>query len=172
MADKGILEFLTISTEFCALAEQVEKTKKKEFIETSQKLLGLLYLKASMLPTPKDVEGYCDAYVTEDDWNFIQSGVAQKLGELETFLSIIEPDNYENGEEVQVSISECFADIYQDVRDFIERFRNGNEETQEVAIYECILNFKLYWGPRLLAALTELHSFVYSTAVSLDEEEE
>ncbi len=171
MTNTGILDFLTISTEFCALVEQAEKQKKKDFVNTLHKLMSLLYVRATLLPATDDVDGYCETYVTEEDWDFVQNSVATKLGELDTFLSIVEPDNYDNGQEVSVSISECVADIYQDIRDFIERYRNGNDETQFVAIYECDLNFKLYWGPRLLAALEELHGIVYSSSTELEDEE-
>jgi len=171
MAESGILDFLTVSTEYCAFVEQIEKLSKRDFVTTAPKLLSFLYVKASLLQCETDVEGYCEQYVTEDDYNFIQSSIAEKLGELDSFLIINEPDNYDSSEELSIRNSECFADIYQDVRDFIERYRSGNEEAQELALFECILNFKLYWGPRLLALLQELHSLSFTASVDLDEEE-
>ena len=170
-ANKGVLEFLTVAAEFCAFVEKAEQISKRDFIEKSQKILSLIYLKASLLKQETEIEGYCDQYVTEDDWNFVKDAITAKLGSHETFLEIIEPDNYSNSETVSVSISECFADMYQDLRDFIERYKDGNDEAREIAIFECILQFKMYWGARLLAVLTEFHSLLYASNSSIEHED-
>ena len=169
---KGTLEFLTIATEFCAFIEKAEHFSKKDFIEKSQKIISLLYLKAILLEPNSEIDGYCEQIVTEDDWNFIKDAIELKLGSHEGFVDVMEPDNYENSESIQVSISECFADIYQDLREFVERFNDTNDETQELAIFECSLNFKMYWGPRAIAILKEFHSLLFATNSTIEEEEE
>ena len=171
MNNSKILDFLTVAAEYCACVEQVAKSQKKDFIETAHKIVCLLYLKASLLPVNEDIDGFCEQFVTEDDWNFIQSSVAQKLGDHDIFITIQEPDTYESGETISVNLSECFADIYQDIRDCIERYRIGNAEMQELAIYDCVLHFKIYWGQRALALVSEMHNLLYSPHIVLTNDE-
>ena len=48
--DKNVIEFVTVAAEFCAFLERAERMKRSTFVDTSLKILPLLYLKASMLP--------------------------------------------------------------------------------------------------------------------------
>lgn len=48
--DKNVIEFVTVAAEFCALLERAGQMKRHEFVDTSLKILPLLYLKASLLP--------------------------------------------------------------------------------------------------------------------------
>ena len=48
--DKNVIEFVTVAAEFCAFLERAEGMKRKAFVDTTLKILPLLYLKASMLP--------------------------------------------------------------------------------------------------------------------------
>jgi hypothetical protein len=170
MSNSNILDFITIAAEYCAFTEQAEKKSKQDFFSISQKLLTALYLKASTLQTDDCDDNFLDQFVTEDDWNFIESTISKKLGEHNSIISMLEPDNYINGETMQVTISECFADIYQDLRDFIERYNIENNETQTIALYECILQFKTYWGPRVVFLIAEIHNILYSPHVYLKDE--
>ena len=165
------LDFLTVAAEYCACVEQVEKSPKQSFITTAHKILCLLYLKTSLLVVNEDVDGFCEQFVTENDWNFIQSSIAQKLGDLDIFISVQEPDTYQSGETVSVNLSECFADIYQDIRDCIERYRIGKTEMQELALYECVSHFKTFWVQLALALISEMHNILYSPHISIDDDE-
>ena len=83
-------------------------------------------------------------------------------------VSICEPDSSEN-ELIDLPISECFADVYQDVRNFIEQYKDANMQTRELALYELCFNFKLYWGSRILAIITEFHRILYAANSPLDD---
>ena len=48
--DKNVVEFVTVAAEFCAFLERAEGMKRSMFVDTTLKILPLLYLKASMLP--------------------------------------------------------------------------------------------------------------------------
>lgn len=48
--DKNVIEFVTVAAEFCAFLERAESMKRSTFVDTTLKILPLLYLKASMLP--------------------------------------------------------------------------------------------------------------------------
>lgn len=51
--DKNVVEFVTVAAEFCAFLERAEGMKRSMFVDTTLKILPLLYLKASMLPNAK-----------------------------------------------------------------------------------------------------------------------
>ncbi len=168
---KNILEFVTIAKEYCIFVENINNETKHDFISKSQKLLSLLYVKASLISDIDNVfDDYIEKFVTEDDWNTIQQQVAQKLGSHELFLDVLEPIVQYSDDTVSVSLSEIFADIYQDLMNFLTVYRIGNNEQMNDAIWECKNNFEQYWGPRLLAALTAIHSILYSSEELTDEE--
>jgi hypothetical protein len=47
---KNVLEFVTVSNEFCNILENCGEYTKKDFIGIALKILPLLYLKAVVLP--------------------------------------------------------------------------------------------------------------------------
>ena len=49
---KNIIEFVTVSAEYCAFIERVPELEKEEFLDKIIKILPLLYLKATLL-TPE-----------------------------------------------------------------------------------------------------------------------
>lgn len=52
---KNIIEFVTVSAEYCAFIERVPELEKEEFLDKITKILPLLYLKATLL-TPEEPE--------------------------------------------------------------------------------------------------------------------
>jgi hypothetical protein len=165
-----VLELIAVAAEYCSLVENADKYSQKSFISRSVKLLALLYLKASLVEV-EDEEPleYIEKFVTEQDWNYIQSKVCLKLGENESYFDLQEPLMYGTDEaKVNVSTSECFADIYQDLRDLLEAYRIGGSEEQKCALAECVVNFKTFWGVRLILLLNELHLLLNSN-IELDD---
>jgi hypothetical protein len=54
------------------------------------------------------------------------------------------------------------ADVYQDTANFCFLFRGGNEDVMHEALALCRINFREYWGQRLLNALNALHAVRYN----------
>ena len=52
---KNIIEFVTVSAEYCAFIERVPELEKEGFLDKITKILPLLYLKATLL-TPEEPE--------------------------------------------------------------------------------------------------------------------
>lgn len=168
--DKNVIEFLTVTAEYCAFIEKADEYFRKDFLLKLHKLLPLLYLKGALLPEVSIDDSFIEKYVSEDDWNYIHDKVLEKLSELETYFDITEAVGYETGETVNLSISEAVADIYQDLRDFLAVFKDANDELMEIAVFECKQNFKLFWGARVIGVLQELHLLIYS-GINLNESE-
>ena len=78
-------------------------------------------------------------------------------------------DNYAEYE--QAEISECAADIYQDLKNFAENCRSGSEEAMSAALTQCHNNFKDYWGMRLISLQAALHRAAYLNTNDDDDED-
>ena len=141
--EKNTVEFVTVGVEFCAFIEKANEKSFDTFVPVLQKLLPFLYLKATMVEKPIVLgEDELGTYVTEVEYETIRATIA----------SILEDkDDFYNGEE-SISISECVADVYQDIKDCISNYKTGQEDVMNDAIERCIDNFQTYWGGRLLDA--------------------
>ncbi len=123
-----------------------------------QRMLPLLYLKATMLPkTDKVLENELEKYVSEMDYNVIQQRWLQQLGENDSFYEVFDPELHHSGETVTASISESLTDIYQVLKDFIIAYSIGNEEIMNDALYDCEYYFEDFWGQRLVNVLRAVH---------------
>ncbi len=169
---KDVIEFVTIAAEYCSFVEAVEPISKADFLNKSHKLLSALYLKSTLLPRVENIfEDANEKFVNEEDWNFIQTKVRQKLGKHEMFLDVYQAVMALEDDAENVSLSEVFADIYQDLMDFITLYRVGHEDAMNDALWECQQNFQQYWGTRLLVALSAIHRILYSGDDLSDEQE-
>ncbi|PVX51963.1 uncharacterized protein DUF5063 [Balneicella halophila] len=157
----NVLEFVTVVAEYCAMLERQAEHEKDIFVERMQKLLPLLYLKASLLPEVRESEdGFIQAYVTEDDWMAIFLGLKDKLGEDNEYLEVFDKRIEFNAEPIVVSLAENFADIYQDLRDFLTNFHLGTEELVEEALWKLQSDFTDHWGQYTVNALRAIHHII------------
>jgi hypothetical protein len=158
----AVIEFATAANEYCQFAEQAATFEKSQFIEQSLNILAQLYLKASALPqTEKIHDEPNERFVTEYDWTFVRNGIQSILGDDDFYFDNYDLEMNELPEPATYSISEHLADIYQDAKDFVELYKIGDDSISNDAIYDCSINFKYYWGPRLLHALRMLHYFAF-----------
>ena len=168
---KNIIEFVTVSAEYCAFIERTPELEKEEFIDKIIKILPLLYLKATLLsPEEPEEESYPEKFVTENIYESIRIGIESLLGEEDSYLEVFQTDMKYSEEPLAASISEGLSDIYQDLKDFISVYRLGNEPQMLEALYLCYENFVSYWGQQLVNVLRTLHNIKYSTE-NEDEEE-
>ena len=159
---KNAIEFVTVAAEFVAFVENYEKLDRKNFIEKLHKILALLYLKASLIPEFDSMfNEVLEKYFTEEDWISLKNSIAGKLGGFDKFIRVDETIAQLDDESTSVSVSECITDIYQDLFDFLQAYRFENSELMHDALWECLENFKYYWGQRLIGVLNIFHSFIY-----------
>jgi hypothetical protein len=159
---KQVIEFVAVSNEFCVLVENASKISRKEFIDKTHKILPLLYLKATLLPTTENqFDDFLDKYVSEEIYATIKETLEHKLGQYDAYTDVFNEEFQYSEEAVASSISEDLSDIYQDIKDFLMTFSSSTEELMNDAIWECSNNFKLYWGQRLTNSLRALHNVMY-----------
>lgn len=163
LVSQNVIEFVTIATEFCNLVEQIFNTEKDDFVDRAVKIFPLLYVKGMFLPDLELIsEELIEKFVTEEEWETINNDVANIFEEDNVYTEVYDPlEEYEEAR--QVSLSENFADIYQDIKDFVSLYHQGTLEAMNDAIVECKNSFEQYWGQRTVNALRVLHHLKYST---------
>lgn len=167
---KNVIEFVTVASEFCATIEKGAKTSARENLEKLQKILPLLYLKASMLPPTEQVmDDELEKYISELDYNMLHQKWLEMLGEHDNFYEVFDPEIQFGQETVTASISENLLDIYQDLKNFLIAFSIGNEDVMNDSLYDCIYHFEEFWGQQLVNVLRAVHMLVYS-AIDFNEE--
>ena len=169
--DKNVIEFVTVAAEFCAFLERAESMKRSDFVDTSLKILPLLYLKASLLPPCERLgEEELETYVTEEVYEILRLNLAELMGEKDDYLDVFVEDMVYSDQPIKKCISEDLADIYQDIRDFIFVFQLGLNETMNDSLALCQENFGLLWGQKLVNTLRALHDVKYHQEEEEEEE--
>ncbi len=169
--DKNVIEFVTVAAEFCAFLERAEGMKRKAFVDTTLKILPLLYLKASMLPKCETIGDEApETYVTEEMYEVLRINLSDILAEKDDYLEVFLPEMAYSDQPIKKNISEDLADIYQDIRDFIFVFQLGLNETMNDSLAICQENFGMLWGQKLVNTLRALHDVKYNQEP--DEEDE
>jgi hypothetical protein len=160
---RNVVEFVAVANEFCKYAEHASEIKGDELLRILQRLLPLMYLKASLLPALEPFfEDGNEKFVMESDWNSIKDTFRQQFGTADDYPEVFN-EKYEETEAPSLSsISEDMADTYQDMKNFLLLYQTGTKEVMNDAIWECRLNFENFWGQRLVNAMRAIHKFIYS----------
>lgn len=169
---KSVVEFVTVSLEYCLHFESFEEETAESLSSRMTKLLPLLYLKATMLPET-DVEGEetLEICVTEEYYNFISGKLYDVFAKDDTYLEVFLEDMKYSDTPISASISEDLTDIYQDLKNFLYIYEQGVVENMNDALSVCNDNFKHYWGQKLVNVLRALHMIQYGSNDEYDENE-
>jgi hypothetical protein len=160
---RNVVEFVAVANEFCKYAEHASELKGDELLKILQRILPLMYLKASLLPQldPFFEDGN-EKFVTEADWTDINESLKEKFGTANDYLEVFDEKINETEGPVISSISENMADIYQDIKDFLLLYQTGSGEVMNDAVWECRMNFENFWGQKLVNSMRAIHKFIYS----------
>jgi len=143
--------------------DQLETTDKAGFLDTTTRLLPLLYLKATLLPVNDLLsDDEPETFATEDQYSDLAQAIGGLLGNDDAYLEVFHPDIRYSDTPVATFISENLADIWQDLFNFISVFRIGYDDTMNDALYVCRTNFEQVWGQSLVNVLRALHNCKYS----------
>jgi hypothetical protein len=160
---KNTIEFVAVAKSFCDFMDQLEAMDKRTFLDTTTKLLPLLYLKASLLPQNEQLsDEEAELFASEDQYAVLSQMISDLLGPDDAFLEVFHSDIQYSDAPVAAFISEHIADIWQDLFNFISVFRLGYDETMNEALYMCRTNFETFWGQRLVNVLRALHACKYA----------
>jgi len=160
---KNVIEFITVANEFCSFLERSENLETPVFLSRLQKILPLLYLKASLLPEFEfDAEDDLEKFVTEFDYDLIQKKILQHTGASDDYQEVFISGMQFSESALTSNISENVADIYQEMKDLVMSFRIMNDEVMEQAVWECRNNFTILWGQTLVNCLRAVHNLIYA----------
>ena len=160
---RNVIEFVAVANEFCKYTEHASELKGDELLKILQRILPLMYLKASLLPqlSPYFEDGN-EKFVTESDWVIVHDTLKEKFGTANDYLEVFDDKINETEGPVLSCISENVADIYQDIKDFLLLYQTGTAEVMNDAVWECKLNFESFWGQKLVNSMRAIHKFIYS----------
>ena len=157
-----VIAFTALASQYCNLVDRVAAYSQSDFVSQQHRLLSLLYVKTLSLPSiePIDPE-MVEKTVTHEEWDEVQTAVAANLANFDRYSEVYDPLA---GDDAMTSLSEGFADIFQDLKDYLSLMQMGSPEMMNDAIWECVNNFKNYWGQRLVNIVRVLHHLIYSGA--------
>ena len=171
--DRDVVEFVTVAAEFCKYLEQAEGKHRTTFVDTTLKILPLLYLKATLLPPCEPMgDEELEHCVTEESYEALRQMLAGILAERDDYLDVFVEEMKYSDQPITRYISEDLADIYQDVKDFIFVFSLGLNTKMHDALAICQENFRLYWGQKLVNTLRALHEARYAQGDDEDDEDD
>ena len=160
---KNVIELITVANEFCSFLERSDEMQSSDFMGRLQKILPLLYLKASLLPEFEcESEEEPERFVTEVEYNLIQQKVLRHTGAGDDYQEIFTSGMQFSETALTESIAENVADIYQEMKDMVMSFRTMNEEVMELALSEIKNGFALVWGQKLVNCLRAVHNLIFS----------
>ncbi len=164
---KQTIEFIIVVKEFVNLCEIRKEKNPLRVAIYIQRILPLIYLKSLLLPTFENTEEELIEGVNEEEYEIVKNYFEELFGELDLDCTIPEFMS-QNQEQTFAPLSELLTDIYQDLKNVLVNFQTGNENLMESALFVCKQNFEWYWGQRLLAASSALHTLTYDRKEDFD----
>ncbi len=167
---KNVLEFITVANDFSLTFARIESVKKSWLTNYLQKIIPLIYIKASLIPAIEASNPEAnEKYFKEEEWESVFNHLRKKFGEdnefwyIDHFSSDIEP--------VKSSLAECLADIYQDITDFLTLYQKNSLDAKENAVNEIRNSFETRLGFLLVNVQQALHYAIMNKRGNLANEE-
>lgn len=164
-----VLRFVEKCNYFTNALWPKEMPERKAFVLSLLKTLPDMYSGILQIPVEEAIfDDENEKFVTEEEWAEVFQFVAAILGSQNEYMDIPLDEEYDRTELISRTISEDLADIYQDIRNFLELYRNGTEEVMNDALWECRMNYESYWGEKLLRTSLALHRILLKDEDALD----
>lgn len=164
--------FVALAESLIALIDGHQSYELRPFVEKISQTLAALYAAALELPEEEEDKGEEEDTEEELDietdltpeerasedashekWQELYGRLNHYFGEENAFTIYVDP--YEAQDEpVTSELGDCLADIYVDLQEGLDLYREGNLEE---AIWEWRFNFLIHWGIHLTEALYAMH---------------
>lgn len=160
-----LLDLVALSKSYCELCEGAREFSKEEFVVRALDLLPRLYWNFFdlSLGVSLGMNEFLSEYVDEAIYGMVQSGIANVMGASDAFLETFEEDMKYSETPISSSISECMADIYQPLFNFISVVHDSEGSQLEEAFISCKEDFENYWSQTLCNVLKALNNIKYGT---------
>lgn len=161
-----LLAITALSAEYCHTLEVCRDFEPEELVSKMLNLLPRLYLaftdvEAPETLDPEEEDEYFESYVDEDFYDSIRRNVEALLGPEDTFLETFEENMKYSDTPIAASVSECLADIFQPLFNFISIVKDTEGEKVEAAYRDCRENFAGYWAQTLCNVMRALNNLKY-----------
>lgn len=171
MSDKEIksrlLTVTSLASDYCVALENARQSEKEDFIAEILDCLPRIYWHFSDLTVegyiPDSGFGMYPSYVDEDFYDAIRRNVETLLGEDDVFLETFEEDMKYSETPIAASISECLADIFQPLYNFLSVVKESEGLHAEEAYMECRENFVAYWSQTLCNVMRALNHLRFNS---------
>lgn len=162
-----LLSITAMASQYCVALETARQTEKEDFVAEMLNLLPRLYLEFSDLEVSGSAsafedEEYFPSYVDEDFYDSIRRNVESVFGPDDVFLETFEEDMKYSDTPIAASISECLADIFQPLYNFISIVKESGGEQTRGAYKECREHFVEYWSQTLCNVMRALNHLRYN----------
>lgn len=161
----GVMELVTVAVEYCAFVERSSEWSRLDFSDKVTKLLALLYVKAATAPKYEMLSEYCylEDFVTEDNYDAVRRGVSAVMSDRDDYLDVFMEDMKYSDSPILTTVSENLADIYQELKNFVLRYKNAADEEMAMdSLAEMKEGFECGWGQKMVNVLRALHEVRYS----------
>lgn len=180
-----LLRITALANDYCTTLQQTNEMERLEFVQAMTDLLPRIYWEFSdfapqneqcpekptaegapdpdsLLALEEEEERYYGSYVDEDFYESIRRHVEMVLGPDDVFLETFEEDMKYSDTPIAASVSECLADIFQPLFNFISIVKDSEGSELEGAYLECRENFTSYWSQTLCNVLRPLNHIRFS----------
>ena len=159
-----LLEVVGLAKSYCELCESALEFSREEFIDRTLDLLPRIYWNFFdlSLGVSLDETEYFSDYVDETLYGQIESTISVIMGGADTFLETFEEDMKYSDTPITSSISECLADIFQPLFNFISIVHDSDGTQLEEAFINCKEDFESYWSQTLCNVLKALNNIKYN----------
>jgi hypothetical protein len=106
-------------------------------------------------------DSFLEKFVKETHWIYIQHIISDFLGEDDIYSQLQDDNIISDNDYINISLSEIYADLYQEFGDIIGAFKTENEDIMLAALQCCFDNFRTYWGIRALLLLMNIHKIIF-----------
>lgn len=170
----ALRSFADLVSEFCEYVDRVVEGGIESPAPALQVLLAKLYLGALELPSTEvlyDLDLDDDEEVEDDgevepvrpdpdrldaeEFRVLCSALGERFTSFNYYREIFDPYEPPEREEVMGSLADDIADIYQDLRGGMNKWRRGSSGE---ALWEWRFNFEVHWGEHATGALRALHT--------------
>jgi hypothetical protein len=159
---KSVLEFITVANDFSMTMSRIESLKITWLTNYLQKILPLLYIKGSLLPSIEVTNPEAnERFFTEEEWEFLFNQFRLKFAGDNEFWFIDPSTSY--NDPVKASLAESLTDICQDLKDFLTLYQKNSLDAKENAVNEVRISFEKRWGFLLVNVHKVLHYLIMNS---------
>lgn len=157
-----LLNVTALAQDYCLLLENVREVSRYEFVARMLNLLPRLYVEfldiAPESSSLEEEEYFFQSYVDEDYYESVRLGLESIMGADDIFLETFEEDMKYSDSPIASSVSECLADIFQPLFNFLSVVKDTEGDNLVEAYLQCREDFDAYWSQTLCNVLRALNN--------------